>query len=214
MNEHVESLNEILDRRFLELSLAKRNILLGKTDEQRKTLFKASVLLIYSATEGGVKELVRLLFDHINSCELTTLDLHINYLELSVSNECQLKQQILDHEKKIEAVNKIRKCMHTKVKMPGNIDVESNITPKIIKRICKSLNLKYFMENTHEKDLNILLRFRNNIAHGDSEMPIDYERINQFSNISTFIITEFSNGILEVLENKKWLELNIKLCNE
>ena len=89
--------------------------------------------------------------------------------------------------------------------LPGSINTESNITPKVFAKICASIGIENFLSNEDEKDLNQLLRFRNNIAHGDQKMPIDSNRIDQFSRISQLILTRLAEEVHECYLGNTWL---------
>ncbi|WP_442890282.1 MAE_28990/MAE_18760 family HEPN-like nuclease [Chitinimonas sp. JJ19] len=57
-----------------------------------------------------------------------------------------------------------------------------------------------------EQDLNILLRFRNSIAHGDRKMPIDFDRIDKISKIAIKISTDFAVSVDEACKQKIWMK--------
>lgn len=63
------------------------------------------------------------------------------------------------------------------------------------------------MNNDHEADLNQLLRFRNNIAHGDRDMPVDLNRINKFSEIVMYILSKLTESLTIIYEQKMWLTI-------
>lgn len=69
-----------------------------------------------------------------------------------------------------------------------------------------SLDLPLLIDSqTDENDLNILLRFRNNIAHGDRRMPIGFQRLDQLSKIAVKLITEAASLISEAKKKEIWL---------
>ncbi|TWB89022.1 hypothetical protein FB106_11430 [Synechococcus sp. Ace-Pa] len=71
-------------------------------------------------------------------------------------------------------------------------------------RMCQSLMIKYPLDNAGEQELNLLLRYRNNIAHGDQNMPIDMMRIDQFSHIAQFILVEVASEVSDCSVNAYW----------
>ena len=205
MPEFAEAIAEIIDRRQADIALAKRAVQLAKTGEQKKLLRGACVLLIYAALEGGVKELTGHLFDYINRRSENVSSLTEPFLCLAIGAKCSLANPVTDFSKQQKLVCKIRDAVNGIAHLPGSINTESNITPRVFEKICSSIDIENFLTNEDEKDLNQLLRFRNNIAHGDQEMSIDSKRIDQFSRISQLILTKFAEKIYECCLSKNWL---------
>ncbi|XOF33465.1 MAG: MAE_28990/MAE_18760 family HEPN-like nuclease [Candidatus Electrothrix sp. YB6] len=205
MPDFSEALAEIVDRRQADIGLAKRAVLLAKTKEQKKLLRGACVLLIYAALEGGVRELTGQLFGHINRKLEKVSDLSEPFLCLAIGGACSLENPVTNFIQQQKIVSKIRNAVNGTAQLPGSINTESNITPKVFAKICASIGVENFLTNEDEKDLNQLLRFRNNIAHGDQEMLMDSRRIDQFSRISQLILTRLAEDVHECYLNNNWL---------
>jgi hypothetical protein len=205
MPECSETIAEIIDRRQADIALAKRAVQLARTEEQKKLLRGACVLLIYAALEGGTRELTGQLFSYINRRGENISDLSEPFLCLAIREKCSLANPVTDFTKQQKLASKIRDTICKNAHLPGNINTESNIIPKVFVKICASIGIENFLTNEDEKDLNQLLRFRNNIAHGDQEMHIDSSRIDQFSRISQLILTKLAERIYECCLSKNWL---------
>lgn len=195
----------MIDKRQADIAISKRVLFLGRTECQKSILLRSCVLLIYASLEGGVKELCRHYLSAINLKKPGVQELHPAYLYLASRRTCRTDQQILDHDKAVALVNEIREFMMAPVSMPTSMDTESNLSPKVVARICRSLCLNEFMNNDQEAGLNQLLRFRNNIAHGDQQMPVDGTRIDQFSGIAQYILAQFAGSICEAYHGRVWL---------
>ena len=165
MPEFAEALAEITDRRQTDIALARRAVQLAKTEEQKKLLRGACVLLIYAALEGGVRELTGQLFGYINRQAEKVSDLSEPFLCLAIGEKCSLANSVTNFAKQQKLAGKIRDAVNGTAQLPGGINTESNITPKVFAKICASIGIENFLTNEDEKDLNQLLRFRNNIAH-------------------------------------------------
>ena len=107
-------------------------------------------------------------------------------------------------QKRHKLAEEVRDAVSGPVKMPGSISIESNLTPKALMKMCQSLMIKYPLDNAGEQELNLLLRYRNNIAHGDQNMPIDMKRIDQFSHIAQYILSEVASEISECSVKALW----------
>ncbi|MCI5144596.1 MAG: hypothetical protein D3923_03500 [Candidatus Electrothrix sp. AR3] len=205
MPEFTEAIAEIVDRRQSDIALAKRAIQLSRTEEQKKLLRGSCVLLIYAALEGGVRELTGQLFEYINRRSENVADLTEPFLCLALSAKCSLSNPVTDLGKQQKLAYRIREAVNGRAQLPGSINTESNITPKVFTKICTSIGIENFLKNEDQKDLNQLLRFRNNIAHGDQEMFIDSKRIDQFSKISQLILTKLAEEVHECYLGSNWL---------
>jgi hypothetical protein len=128
-----------------------------------------------------------------------------SYLYFASKHSCKIGQTVADHEKAEALSVAIRDFMSAPITMPTTVETESNLTPKVLSRIVRSLRLNCSIDNKAESELNQLLRFRNNIAHGDQNMSITETRVAQFSNIAHYILTEFATALCKVYQEKGWL---------
>lgn len=199
------TISGIVDRRQMDIAMTKRAILLGKSDRQRNMLVRSCVLIIYASLEGGIKEMCRHYLSTINLAPPMAQDLVASYLYFAAKQSCKIGQAVSDHEKGEMLSVSIRDFMGAPIVMPTAVETESNLTPKVLSRIARVLNLDFALDNRGEADLNQLLRFRNNISHGDQRMPIDDSRISQFSGITQYILTEFASAICRAHHKKGWL---------
>jgi hypothetical protein len=197
-------LSEVIDRRQSDIALAKRSICLARSDTQRNILFRACTLLIYASLEGGCKEMTSCLLSRVDKNRPNISDLTPPFLFLAIGRSCRIGEPVLDIQKRHKIAEEVRDAVSGPVKMPGSIGMESNLTPKALMKLCQSLMIKYPLDNSGEQELNLLLRYRNNIAHGDQNMPIDMKRIDQFSHIAQFILVEVASEISECSVNAHW----------
>lgn len=204
MTDLREELFEVIDRRQSDIALAKRSICLARTDTQRNVLFRACTLLIYASLEGGCKEMTSCLLSRIDKTRPNISDLTPPFLFLAIGRSCRLGEPVLDMQKRHKLAQEVRDAVSSPVKMPGAVNMESNLTPKALMRLCQALMIKYPLDNSGEQELNLLLRYRNNIAHGDQNMPIDMKRIDQFSHIAQLILVEVASEISECSVNTHW----------
>lgn len=196
---------EVIDRRQSDMAIAKRSIFLARTEKQKNVLLRSCTLLIYASLEGGCKELTSCLLSRIDKTQPSISDLTSPFLFLAIGRSCRIAEVVLDLQKKHKLVEQVRDAVFGIVKMPGALDMESNLTPKALMKMCQSLMINYPLDNASEQELNTLLRYRNNIAHGDQNMPIDMSRIDKFSHIAQFILIEVANEISECSANAHWI---------
>lgn len=204
---HLErKINEIIDMRLTDIAIAKKCITRAKGEIERTRLKQSAIITIYASLEGGFRDLTKTLLEEIDGSPIKYSDLHQNYATLALSRVCRLDKEVKDTEKQIIATAEIIRTITSPPTLPKAIDLESNLTPRVIKKISASLRLNRIIKSqSEENDLNILLRFRNNIAHGDRRMPIEIERIDQTSSIAVKIITNTAHAVSEAYKKTVWL---------
>ena len=204
MSDLRAEISEVIDRRQADIALAKRSICLARSDIQKVVLYRACTLLIYASLEGGCKELTSCLLSRVDKASPVIQKLTAPYLCLAIGATCRMGETVLDIRKRHKIAEDVRAAMFGPVKMPGALDMESNLTPKVLRKICSALCIRYPLDNSHEQELNTLLRFRNNISHGDQNMPIDMKRVDQFSHIAQYILIEIATSISDCSANSSW----------
>lgn len=206
MHNHDAAISEILNGRLLDIAIAKKAITHAHTPLERQYLSQVAVTTIYASLEGGIKDISAFFLRTIDCSLLTYNDLKPSFVHLALAEPCKLAQQINDGEKQVRTLMDILEILNSRPKLPNSIDTESNLTPKVFRRICRSLSFEEIPATQRdESDLNVLLRFRNNIAHGDRKMPIDLQRIDQFSNLVIELLFLFAEMVVDAISRRSWL---------
>lgn len=206
MNDFDKVIDALVDVRFIDIALARKCVTRAKSNIERQYLEQSAILTIYASMEGGVRDLVAVLLNKINESGATFSDLKPCYAMLALAKICKLEQEIKDLDKQINITSTIIASVMGCPRLPSVWDMESNLTPKVLKKMCQSLDLPYLLQDpSDENDLNILLRFRNNIAHGDRRMPIGSDRLDQTSRIAVKLITSAAVNVSDVGKNRLWL---------
>lgn len=200
-------ISDVIDSRLSDIAIAKKCITRSRGDLERQHLTQSAILTIYASLEGGIKDIIGVFLKNIDTSSHSIQDFKPCYAMLVLSKACKLEQTILDHQKQVKAILEIINAILDKPILPNSIDIESNLTPKVLKKICSLLDIPFIISHqSDENDLNILLRFRNNIAHGDRKMPIDMNRIDQLSNIAVKILCKIGSIVSEANKNRAWLK--------
>ncbi|MHA6964689.1 MAE_28990/MAE_18760 family HEPN-like nuclease [Zobellella denitrificans] len=199
-------LSDLVDQRLSDIAIAKKCVTRARSTVERAYLEQSAILTIYASLEGGVRDLVKALLREIDGSKIKYSDLTPCYATLALNKVCKLDREVKDAGKQISTTIEIIQAIMSPPKLPNDVDLESNLTPKVLKRVFASLDLpEPINSQTDENDLNILLRFRNNIAHGDRRMPIGLERLDQLSRIAVKLITEAAASISEAKRTEVWL---------
>lgn len=199
-------LSVLVDQRLTDIAIAKKCVTGARSEVERAYLEQSAILTIYASLEGGIRDIIKALLREIDNSRSQYFDLKPCYAMLALNKICKLDQEVKDTEKQISTTANIIQAIMAVPKFPNDLDLESNLTPKVLKRVCTSLDLPVLIDSqSDENDLNILLRFRNNIAHGDRRMPIGLQRLDQLSKLAVKLITVAAVSISDAKKSKIWL---------
>ena len=201
-----ELLQEV-DWRTNELSIIRTiPLLFNFSDKQKEILEKYSVAAIYSIWEGFVTKSFTLYIREINSLNLTCDKINLNILTHDIFIKFDLTEEERKHFKhKCSFVNNIFEYSKLPVTISPNIPTEANVNFKVINKILNHFNLEELPKNDFDGRLNKLLRYRNNIAHGECSLPVTKEIIQDFNLTVIDAMHEVTTRIIEGFINKNYL---------
>lgn len=201
------NIQAILDLSFADIALAKKCIANARSDIERGYLFRCAIVTFYAALEGGTRKMCSSFIRHINASACRLCDLNISYANIIISKQCKFDTTIPDKDKQKEITQNLLAAIARPAVFYDKVTVESNLKPKVLKRLCSDFGFSATLTAEEEKDLDILLLYRNNIAHGDAFMPIDFKRIDQLSRITVHILSALAADIIDSVESKIWLNV-------
>lgn len=166
-------------------------------------LIKYTIPSIYSLWEGYVKNTFELYAREINSLNIPIKDVHINLLTHALSNhdKLSLENPRMSFVKKKEFIDFYQKRVEEPLFLTNKLPTKSNIDYDVINEILCRFNLDKLEENYNSK-LKKLLWFRNNIAHGDSSIPVSTDDISSFSDLVIDLMIDVFNRIEYGYTNK------------
>ncbi|CAG0972170.1 hypothetical protein METP2_01459 [Methanosarcinales archaeon] len=207
MNGLEQELLQEVDWRTNELSIIRTiPILCNCNDKQKEILEKYSVVAIYSIWEGFVTQSFTLYIREINNFKLSYEKINLNILTYDIFIKYGLTEEQIKHfEHKCKFVNNIFEYSKLPVMISSNIPTESNVNFKVINKILKHFHLEELPANDFERRLNKLLKYRNNIAHGEFSLPVTKEIIQDFNSTVIDSMHEVTIRIIEGVINKKYL---------
>lgn len=196
----------LVDQRLSDIAIAKKCVTKARSDIERAYLEQSAVLTIYASLEGGVRDILNALLAEVDGARVRYIDLNPCYAMLALNKVCRLEQEVRGLDKQIAATKDVIREVMSVVKLPNSFDLESNLTPKVFSKISVSLGLPGIISGPgEENDLNILLRFRNNIAHGDRKMPIGAKRLDQLSGVAVSLIASTAAVVSDAYKGRVWL---------
>lgn len=185
------------------------------SDNQKQILKKHTIPALYSLWEGFVKDAFTHYIKEINNLnipldkiapELLTHSFEMHYIK----NQNYLHEVPKDFKKSVERItvfiNDFKESINKNITViPFTLPTEANVNYEVITKILIRFNLEPLSKEPFEKNLNKLLRFRNNVAHGDFSIPVKNEIIDEFSQLVINLMSEILLRIIDGYENKTYL---------
>ncbi|NJO03934.1 MAG: hypothetical protein HC880_21680 [Bacteroidia bacterium] len=84
----------------------------------------------------------------------------------------------------------------------------SNLNLKATNHILDRFSLKKLPVETFEKDINELLLFRNKIAHGEKNLPVTQQEVDQFTLLVENLMAEILLRISDGYDQRSYLKQN------
>ncbi len=193
------------------------------SDDDKNKYRKALILLLYAHFEGFCKFAFTHYVKAINLENLTCGQANYAIAAASLSEIfqalCNLDKKssefknILPEDKKLhifardkEFLENVNKFESKALAIPDElVDTESNLKPVVLRKNLFKLGFPHDKFEHLEGQINKLLQFRNNIAHGANISGIgkdDYEKLRDDVNL---IISEVKQEIMSALQNSAYL---------
>lgn len=156
------------------------------TSSDKVQLFRnMTVPMIYAHLEGFYISALQSLADYLNKLGLSSLNVTINLLSLSLKDSYMRLQGDQGYDKRMELTNNIKKTLDN----PLNIDrklvtAKSNLNSKQIICILKDFGIPTEEYKPISTDIDKLVHFRNKIAHGENSITVSYMEYEKFIDIA------------------------------
>lgn len=192
---------------------------LARQDQFRR----ACVLLLYAHFEGYCKFCFALYMDAINGESIRCGQANFALAAAALS---QLFTELRNPESKSplfrrelpddaplhrfardrEFLERVEDWDQTSVQLPADvIDSESNLTPKVLRKILFRLGLDHNAFSTFDGDIHLLIKSRNGIAHGQQKGGIARQAYEQRFAAANVIMTGVKRAVLEALQGQQYL---------
>ncbi|RYD58935.1 MAG: hypothetical protein EOP56_01520 [Sphingobacteriales bacterium] len=218
-----KNLDEDLAWRKKEIS---ELMLIAKSESEKTVILKSLILLLYAHWEGYIKKSSKLYIKYVSEKKLKTSDLCVNFKAIVLKqhvSRCIENKESLSLVNELDFIDKYLKYQDLKfkinVKIDGDqdnsiIDTESNLKPKVFKKILSILGLNYknaLSTREHYINSNLLLN-RNSIGHGSDfdsskqqEFDLKLKDIEKLRSIVFLIIENFRDELLEYVNREFYL---------
>ncbi len=176
------------------------------TKENRNMLIKYSVPSIYALWEGFVVSSFQYYRREINALNIPIEKVNIKLLTHAINCKdiLNLGNARKDFNVQLKFVEEIMPFISGNFEIAGSIPTESNVNFKVINKLLILHNLKE-LDESYERNLNKLLKFRNCVAHGDNSIPVKIKDINFFTQLVTDLMSEIFEKITSGYGEKSYL---------
>lgn len=172
-----------IDIRIEEIAFLKKNCTFVNISSQRTEIIrKYTPVSIYAVFEGFLISSMEIFINEIN-----LLQLKMNELRTSIINrELEINYNLYEKRVNIESKHRLVQALanffeEEDILLSNSFITEGNINLKVINNIFKIYGVKPIKDEVLDKGLNKLLKYRNAIAHGERDLRVDNENINEFS---------------------------------
>jgi len=177
---------------------------------EKKLLEKYSIPSIYSLWEGFVSEGFSIYINHINQLahkhDWTVKQISKSIIVNHLDTENNLSDGRKNFDKKIALVCKLYNYFQLPLNISTKIPTKSNVNFNVITDILSRFNLQPLPEKPFQRDLDKLVKIRNNIAHGEVITAISESLIDDISISTSNLIYEVFNRIVEGYQKRTFLE--------
>lgn len=206
-NELSEELDKEIEWRVYEIAILKKTPLISTIKQSNKEiLYKHSIPAFYALWEGFVSKAFEIYANKLNRLSLTFDNIHPNILTHDLDMKKSLKDGRTGLDKQIELALDLKKYFEQDIVISGNVPTKSNVSFRTINNILIRFNLEKFNKAKFEFRMQKLLKYRNDIAHGENSLNVDSDVIGETSETSLLCMYELRDIIEKGFKEKTYLK--------
>lgn len=168
--------------------------------DHKELQIKYSVPAIYAIWEGFVKNTFTIYSNHLNSLNISRIDISPPLLTHQLDSECDFNNPRTAFDSKKRLVELIDSILDDTITIKPSVPTESNVNFKVLNRILERYCINH-LDDSYNRGLNRLLRFRNMIAHGENALTVNMADVTEFINL-------IENLMLDLIINIEKSEFN------
>ena len=174
-----------------------------------KKAIRAGIALLYAHWEGLIKNLATYYLCYVSFQNCRYDELKCNFMALSINKEIKLFKESKKASIHNQVVNKIRTEGSYKAKIPYEdvIKTGSNLNSEVFIEIMETIGLDYAeYEPSFVMIDEVLLKMRNEIAHGErlESIDLDEKRFKEIYDVVTDLMNKFVAQITNAVYLKEY----------
>lgn len=164
-------------------------------------LKKMTVPYLYAHWEGFCVSAFKMLFSYLNKPEFKYEDLNYYLITYANSQSYDYLKGKHSFDQKVKFTNSfMNKINHNIFRIEGKVETKSNVNYEVIEDLFLTIGVQpeaISELKALKADLNSFVNIRNSIAHGETSIGIDLQKIENFyqlvSKLMDYIILEFQD---------------------
>jgi len=168
--------------------------------DHKELQIKYSVPALYAIWEGFVKNTFTIYSNHLNSLNISRTDISPPLLTHQLDSECDFNNPRTAFDSKKRLVELIDSILDDTITIKPSVPTEANVNFKVLNKILERYCIDQ-LDDSYDRGLNRLLRFRNMIAHGENALRVNMTDVTEF-------ISLIENLMLDLIINIEKSELN------
>lgn len=208
-----------------EIRFLRNQLAYISSEQDRDRYRKSLVVMLYSHYEGFCKTALSIYADAINKESIKCLDAHECIVAAALAdtfkdlenpnkkskifvNVLPDDSQLHRFARQVELIEKLDNIWQRVIQLPIEvvIDMESNLTPVVLKKVLYRLGFPYDMFKDNEGRIHLLLNRRNNVAHGVRKDGISEKEYSEIEIAAYDIMRELIRMIYTALKNEIYLK--------
>jgi hypothetical protein len=173
---------------------------------QKDIIIKYSVPAIYALWEGFVIASLSLYINEINRLNINFKDINCSLRTHDIDVKYQLSDARVHFIKKIKLIDKLYNYLTNPIILNSRVPTDKNFDFGRTNLILGRLNVS-LMDKKYENQLNRLVLFRNDIAHGEFSIPINSDVVTELSLTVINSMSDLTFNIVEAYNNKSFLQI-------
>ncbi|WP_438423204.1 MAE_28990/MAE_18760 family HEPN-like nuclease [Aquimarina macrocephali] len=168
--------------------------------DHKELQIKYSIPALYAIWEGFVKNTFTIYSNHLNSLNINRSEISPPLLTHQLDSECDFNNPRTAFKSKKKLVELIDNILDDTITIKPSVPTESNVNFKVLNRILERYCIEQ-LDDSYDRGLNRLLRFRNMIAHGENALTVNMTDVTEF-------ISLIENLMLDLIINIEKSEAN------
>jgi hypothetical protein len=216
-------LEQDLTWRVDELRSLQNRVSYVTDEDEQKRLRRPLVLLLYAHYEGFCKFALALYVQAINSALISCGQANYAVAAASLSSVFKelrnpsKKNDIFRHDlpgdaklhsfaREREFMERLDEVSTKKVEIPDNaIDTESNLKPVVLRKNLYMVGLTHDLFDSFESEIQQLVRFRNEIGHGETKEGVELRTYERLAIAAFRIMSAIVVQVTEAIEQRRYL---------
>ena len=193
--------------RTQEIALIRKSTaLLGISDGLRIVLLRYAVPALYAVWEGFVTFVLSECAKKINGKRILVRHINVSIVRYDMWEKFQIANLPTYTDKQVKALVGFYSYFRGRLKLSTDIRTNSNVDFNELKRLLGHYAAVIDDDDKYEERLSKFLNYRNCIAHGNKDISVNDELIQEFSGLILQLMDKVVECLDDVFRMKRYLE--------